>query len=157
MSEFGCYNLYDTSRLNSAYYVRGNLVDIRHWYLADLFRPPKIRVADLPGRVIKPYRYRSSKTGKPLWYIPALKCEYRKAERLNMQTNFDRAGLSVLVTKNGSYIKNCPGTVKELERMCRKKPACDYRIDLVGAFENLVYQRQGMNKWVLISAGKGYA
>ena len=156
-SNFGTYNLYDIPGLKNAYFLRGNIADVRHWHGAECFKPAPIRKINPPAKQVNMNRRKHRKTGRCLWYRPVIQCEYRKAERIDMAINFEKEGIFTLVSKNGRYIKNDPATMKELEHIARKQKENNWTIEIIGAFEELVYQRQGMNKWLLVGIGKGYA
>jgi len=139
----------DTHRIENAYRSFGNVKYVDHWFKAECFAPPIMRNADEAGRVIEVTKV----TGKPLWYLPVVQLEFRPAERLSMNRLLDFA----LIHCNKWTDKILASTALELEKIARKKPKKAWRVELVSAFESLIYQRQGRNKWVLIDIGKGYA
>lgn len=139
----------DTPRLENAYRSFGNVMHVENWFKAECFAPPVMRNADAAGKVIEVTKI----TGKPLWYLPVVQLEYRPAERLSMNTKLDTA----LIYCNKWTDKISADTITDLKKMARKKNKKDWRVELIGAFESLTYQRQGRNKWVLIEIAKGYA
>lgn len=48
-------------------------------------------------------------------------------------------------------------TVRDAERRARKYPHSDWRITKHGPMHGEVFQRQGPNRWVLISSDQGFA
>ena len=139
----------DTSRLENAYAKFGNVAHVEGWFRADCFKANFIRIAEKAGSIIDV----TQKKGKPLWYLPVIQLEYRPAERLKMNALLDFS----LIYCGKSYPKISPQTAMYLERIARKKPKRDWRVELISAFKSLTYQRQGRNKWVLVEIGKGYA
>jgi hypothetical protein len=146
--------LKETEHLTNAYYKFGDLLFIEHWWKARDFRPGLLPSSTRAAKVVNLCRSTSKRTGKPLWWCPVYQLDYRPAERLSMNLRLE----TTLITKNGCFPKDVhPSTPHELETICRRYPKNDWRIELMGAFESLIYQRQGRNKWFLISVGKGYA
>ena len=47
--------------------------------------------------------------------------------------------------------------VKDIEKMARYSPACDWRIVFMGPLHGETYQRQGKNHWVCVESNKGFA
>lgn len=138
----------DTPKLENAYRKFGNVAYVESWFKAECFAPPIMRNADGIGKVVGVTKI----TGKPLWYLPVVQLEYRPAERLRMNQKLDFA----LIYCN-KLTKISAATALELEKIARKKPKKDWRVELISAFESLTYQRQGRKKWLLVEIGKGYA
>lgn len=134
----------DTAGLKNAYRQFGNVAYVDHWFKA-------------PGLigVMRPVVTNKQKdlSGKPKHWQRVIQLEYRPLERLNMNFKFDAA----LLMRNGRHINFDAKTAIELEKFARKKKQHDWRIEIIEAFQTLVYQRQGTKKWVLIEIGKGYA
>lgn len=134
----------DTERLKNAYREFGNVMHVEHWYKA-------------PGLIGIMRPIVDSKTkefnSKPKHFQRVIQLELRPAERLNMNQSLNFA----LIYCNKWTDKISASTASELEKIARKKPKKDWRVELIDAFESLTYQRQGRNKWVLIEIGKGYA
>lgn len=137
--------IWDTPSLSAAYDKFGNVVKVEHWFKAECFMPG-IRIATGPGKSIKI-------NGKPDWWLPPFRVDGFKLPHLRMNTKLD----ACLVMRNKSYPDIFPSSAIELEKIARKKPKHNWRVELISAFESLTYQRQGRNKWVLIETGKGYA
>lgn len=140
--------MYETPRLENAYRKFANTMHVEHWFKAECFAPPMVRNSDGIGHVVEVTRGR-----QPIWYLPIIQLEYRPMERLKMSDRLDFS----LIYCGKSYPKIEPHTVMDLERIARKKPKRDWRVELISAFESLTYQRQGRNKWVLVEIGKGFA
>lgn len=136
--------MHDTTRLENAYKRFGNTMYVDHWHkapsLIGTIRPI------VPNRII-------DINSKPKFWKRAIQLSHKKFERLSMNKKLDTA----LVSRNGRYLKFYPTTAKELEKFARRKNFHDWQIEIIEAFESLIYQRQGTNKWLLIECGKGYA
>jgi hypothetical protein len=144
----------NTGKIKNAYKPFGNTMHVDHWFDAECFKPPMIRIAEGQSRIIE-IDSRVTKSGKPTWFLPVLQREYRPIERLAMSEKIDSA---LITAKRTRLPKNySPRVALEVEKLARKKPNRDWRIEIIEAFISLVYQRQGRNKWVLIEVGKGYA
>ncbi len=152
MSKFNYY-LGETSKLENAYIKFGDVMYVEHWFNAKAFRPPDVRIQEKSARIIDKKKAVNKKTGKPLWWIPAMQLECRRYERLDMNEKID----ACIVHYGLRYPNIFPKTAMELERIARKKPNKDWRVEIIEAFEDRTYQRQGRNKWLLINTGKGYA
>jgi hypothetical protein len=137
--------IWDTSSLDNAYHKFGNVAKVDHWFKAKCFTL-EMRVATGPGKSIKI-------NGKPDWWQPPFRVDGFKLPHLLMSAKLD----ACLIMRNKSYPNINPSIALELEKIARKKPKHDWRVELISAFESLTYQRQGRNKWVLIEVGKGYA
>lgn len=136
----------DTPSLYNAYKRFGNTMYLNRWFnnhaLIGIMRP----VVD--NKTINISR-------KPKHWKNAVQLEYRPAERLKMGKRF--ADMAI-VSRNGRYLKNFdPKSPIELEKFARKKIKHDWQVEIIGAWETLIYQRQGWKKWLLIAIGNGYA
>jgi len=138
----------ETEHLENAYRRFGNIAYVDHWFGADCFKPPVMRNADGRGKLKK-----VKVAGRPFWMEPAIQLEVRRYERLSMKKRLD----AFLITIDGLYPDIFPKDTRTLEKIARKEPGKDWRIEIIDAFESLTYQRQGTNKWLLIEMGKGYA
>lgn len=138
----------DTPKLENAYRKFSNVAHVEGWFKAKCFAPV-MRNADAAGTVVSVTKL----TGKPLWYLPVVQLSYRPMERLKMSESLDFA----IIYCGKSYPKISPSKAMDLELIARKKPKKDWRVELISAFESLIYQRQGRNKWVLVEVGMGYA
>jgi hypothetical protein len=137
-----------TSKLENAYAKFGNVAHVEGWFQADCFKADTIRVAEK----VRPIRD-VTHGRQPLWYLPVIQLEYRPAERLKMSAPLDFS----LIYCGRSFPKISPRIAMDLERIARKKPRKDWRVELISAFESLTYQRQGRNRWFLVEVSKGYA
>jgi hypothetical protein len=139
--------MYDTPSLNSAYSLFGNVADVKGWFKAECFKAPMRPVPPKVPKVVK------TKLLKPIFWEPCIKLEYRPLERLDLSKTPDL----FLLTIDGEYPKDQSQPLSIIEKMARKKPSKDWRIELIETFRSYTYQRQGRNKWLLIEIGKGYA
>lgn len=141
----------ETKTLENAYKKFGNVQYVDEWFGAECWKDEDgfMRPVDYSGNVKKINSIRK----KPMWYRAILQLDFRPAERLNMNERLDTA----LIQKGKRWPNIYPETAIELERIARKSPKNDWRVELISAFESLIYQRQGIKKWVLIEIGKGYA
>lgn len=140
----------DTSKLENAYSKFGNIAHVKHWYKADCFTAPMLKNADNKG-VLKKF----GPPVKPFFWLPVVKVPFRPMERLDMGKGFNYPYGFALC--NGKPIEAPCKTVMDVERIARKMIKKDWQIWFISAFQDLTYQRQGRNKWVLVEIGKGYA
>lgn len=126
---------------------------VNGWFGAKIFKSPTLRIATGPAKLKQNNKGFDRKSGKPLFWLPCIQLEYKPLERLRMDCNID----CCLVMRDSSFPEIYPKQAIELERIARKNPKKDWRIEIISAFESLTYQRQGLNKWLLIEVGKGYA
>lgn len=69
------------------------------------------------------------------------------------------------ITKNGELVYMGPTdldfdkypTLMKFENMARKDPDQDWRAECYLPLRDATYQRQGVNEWVLVSSGQGFA
>lgn len=138
--------IFNTPSFKNSYDRYGNVAYVKGWYRAECFVSPAMRIAQEPGREIK---FRN----KPDWFLPAIQLDFRKAERLNMNESLEYC----LIMKGKFYPKIFPATALDLEKIARKSIKRDWRVEIIGVFESLTYQRQGWKKWILVEIGKGAA
>lgn len=142
-------NIKGTETLDNAYKKFGDIAYVDHWY------------KKMPGEIYNKNPLRRSEEKKPkvlpifkrpLWYRRAVKTINRKDRYLNIfekQEHF-------LVTRNEAFGKySYLRTTHEVELRARKNKDNDWRIEIMDFSENLIYQRQGKNKWLLIEIAKG--
>lgn len=142
----------DTSRFDNMYNQMGNVMYVNHWFGAKILKPESIKTTLAPAKV-KKNNIGFNRRGKPMFWLPCLQLEDRRSERLRMDYKID----CCIVMKGKRHPEIYPQEVIELEIIARKDPKKDWRIEIISAFESLTYQRQGLNKWLLIEIGKGYA
>lgn len=95
----------------------------------------------------------------------------REARTLKMNALLSVGFGAVTISRNGKTIWSGDGfkqfapvhkdlkkdwTAQRAENMARKKRG-DWRIGFDAPLNNSVFQRQGMNKWVLVAQGMGFA
>lgn len=139
--------MYDTPSIENAYSLFGNVADVKGWFKATCFQAPMRAVPPKAPRVIR------AKAAKPIFGEACIKLEYRPLERLDMGSQPDL----FLLTINDKFPKEYPNNLSTIEKMARKEPHKDWRIELIETFSSYTYQRQGRNKWLLIEIGKGWA